>query len=158
MNRSHRSGQGTRTRTDSVRTYSASHFRHALPFLQTMYGAIQPGKIPRAVCLSRFTCRDKPPIATASCSAAFTPSHARGILPANLTALSRANYERQRRRRDACATRTNHPGKRLLIETVPRIEIFVNLSFKRRKHFLIETRTGCLAERKVGARRGFQAG
>jgi hypothetical protein len=109
-----------------------------------MNGAIQLGKDSRAACASRPPCRD-----TLPATAAFRSA---GVPPAGLTFFFavafafRARSQSQIRWRDASATGTNPPGKRLLIETASRIEIRVTRSFKRRKHFLIETRTAnCVA-------------
>jgi hypothetical protein len=47
------------------------------------------------------------------------------------------------------------PGRALLIETLPRIEISITRSFKRRKHFLIATRMHISSGRLCALRRGF---
>jgi hypothetical protein len=105
-----------------------------------MNGAIQHGKIPQAVWASQMARREA--------ARSSRISHRGGIHASRC-------FE----------SGANPPRKRLLIATVPRIEIFVTHSIKRRKHFLIATRTGLScrsgkllpgADCSLGVRRRFE--
>jgi hypothetical protein len=110
-----------------------------------MNGAIQHGKDPRTVYVSRSPCRNTVGLSRLPCRgtppAIASPRSATVLLPC----LSASVPARPIPPEPTLASRsllsgTNPPGKRLLIATASRIEIRVTRSFKRRKDFLIETR------------------